>query len=118
MHADSCLLYVFSICSTRIHLPTDYDPLALIDSYEGMCRFLASETSKPIQLDLSIGSSETSPVVSMKTLFDRDVEAIACFAVELYTHFVVNYSEADQWNHAKRVKVARYNARLYWDRIP
>ncbi|KAF5397669.1 hypothetical protein PHET_08878 [Paragonimus heterotremus] len=103
---------------TRVHLPADYDPLALISSYEGLCRFLASETSKPIQLDLSIGSSETSPVVSMKALFDRDVEAIACFAVELYTHSLVNYSEADQWNHEKRVKVARNNARLYWDRIP
>ncbi|KAF7233022.1 hypothetical protein EG68_08787 [Paragonimus skrjabini miyazakii] len=103
---------------TRIHLPADYDPLALINSYEGLCRFLASETSKPIELDLSIGSSETSTVVTMKALFDRDVEAIACFAVELYTHSVVNYSESDRWNHAKRVKVARYNARLYWDRIP
>ncbi|KAF8562322.1 hypothetical protein P879_11190, partial [Paragonimus westermani] len=103
---------------TRIHLPTNYDPLALINSYEGLCRFFASETPKLVQLDLSIGSSETSPVVSMKTLFDRDVEAIACFAVELYTYSVVNYSEADQWNHAKRVKLARHNARLYWDRIP
>ncbi|GAA50868.1 probable inactive serine/threonine-protein kinase lvsG, partial [Clonorchis sinensis] len=102
----------------QLHLPSEYNPLAMIEMYEELCRFLATETPLPLTLELPKKVAKHKRSVSLRSLLNFDVEAVGCLTVELFTHLMVNYSEAQRWPHAQRLQMARSNARRYWDRIP
>ncbi|KER23469.1 hypothetical protein T265_08636 [Opisthorchis viverrini] len=102
----------------QLHLPSEYNPLAMIEMYEELCRFLATETPLPLTLELPKKPAKHKRSVSLRSLLNFDVEAIGCLTVELFTHLMVNYSEAQRWTHTQRLQMARSNARRYWDRIP
>ncbi|TGZ55570.1 hypothetical protein CRM22_010345 [Opisthorchis felineus] len=102
----------------QLHLPSEYNPLAVIEMYEQLCRFLATETPLPLSLQLPKKPAKHKRSLSLRSLLNFDVEAIGCLTVELFTHLTVNYSEAQRWRHAQRLQMARSNARRYWDRIP
>ncbi|CAL8102152.1 unnamed protein product [Calicophoron daubneyi] len=101
-----------------LELPPDYDPLELINSYSHLCQFLATETHNTSLLEIPKIAEQSPHSVSLNDLFGRDIEAVACLVVELFTHPVFNYIEADQWSHEYRVSIARSSARTYWTRIP
>ncbi|OON21146.1 Beige/BEACH domain protein, partial [Opisthorchis viverrini] len=107
-----------SLSSPQLHLPSEYNPLAMIEMYEELCRFLATETPLPLTLELPKKPAKHKRSVSLRSLLNFDVEAIGCLTVELFTHLMVNYSEAQRWTHTQRLQMARSNARRYWDRIP
>uniref|UniRef100_A0A183AWH8 BEACH domain-containing protein n=1 Tax=Echinostoma caproni TaxID=27848 RepID=A0A183AWH8_9TREM len=104
--------------SVSLNLPSDYDPLALIRTYDGLCRFLATETRHPDGFDLPPMPVLTPDCVHLSELFAHDVESIACLVVELFTHSVINYTEADRWTHAYRVSHAYRTFQLHRDLVP
>ncbi|THD25451.1 putative inactive serine/threonine-protein kinase lvsG [Fasciola hepatica] len=101
-----------------LSLPSNYDPLTLIHIYNGLCRFLAAETRHPTGFELPPKPPTKDACVRLGDLLARDVESIACLAVELFTHNVVNYIEAARWSHVERVLHASRIFRLHRDRVP
>ncbi|KAH8853532.1 WD repeat-containing protein 81 [Schistosoma japonicum] len=109
-----------SYSKNKIWLPHDYDPLELINMYQGLCKFLYIETHVDDLNELqSIQLSKLNNYDNdFDNLFKTDLESLGCLIVELSLYYAVSYIEANKWSHEERVNFARLQARLHWDKIP